>query len=209
MLRRLEQRTKELETAHARLRDPDCEDFLEFPEPEPEPKKVSDAEVAKGKELVSEQVQTASEAVSSLHPPAPVLHAPADQSVPDVGTQVGLVEDGLRTAGVNSVVIPSACSFADDDNFGCWMDVKARQMSESVRRLRKQVLTDVVTLAREFCSRRRPRLLVGTQQGAILPGLLHYCKVIVVLKTSHLLQQNQRRLKASKNGEGVQQQLAI
>ena len=41
MLRRLEQRTKELETAHARLRDPDCDDFLEFPEPEPEPKKVS------------------------------------------------------------------------------------------------------------------------------------------------------------------------
>ena len=84
MLRRLEQRTKELETAHARLRDPDCDDFLEFPEPEPEPKKVSDAEVAKGKELVSEQVQAAS-AVASLHPPVPVLCAPAYQSVPDVG----------------------------------------------------------------------------------------------------------------------------
>ena len=32
--------------AHARLRDPDCDDFLEFPEPEPEPKNA--AEVAEG-----------------------------------------------------------------------------------------------------------------------------------------------------------------
>ena len=54
MLKRLERRTQELQTAHARLRDPDCDDFLEFPEPEPEPKKVTAAEVAKGQELVSE-----------------------------------------------------------------------------------------------------------------------------------------------------------
>ena len=111
------------------------------------------AEVAKGQELVSEQVQTASEA-AALHPPVPVLYAPADQSVPDVGTQVGLVEDGLQTAGINSVVIPSACSCADE----YWMEVKERQMSESVRRFRKQVLV------REVC-RRRLRLLVGAKQG--------------------------------------------
>ena len=32
MLKRLERRTQELQTAHARLRDPDCDDFLEFPD---------------------------------------------------------------------------------------------------------------------------------------------------------------------------------
>ena len=120
-----------------------------------------------GKSLVSEQVQATAEDTSSLSPPVPVLYAPAYQSTPDVATQVGLVEDGLRTAGVNSVVIPSACAFSDDENFGYWMDVKARQTSESVRRLRKQVLTGVVTLVREVCGR-RPRLLIGAQQGALI-----------------------------------------
>ncbi|CAE7414821.1 pol, partial [Symbiodinium microadriaticum] len=106
MLKRLERRTQELWTAHARLCDPDCDDFLEFPEPEPEPKKVTAAEVAKGQELVSDQVQTAAEGSATLHPP------------------VGLIEDGLRSAGVNSVVIASASPFTDDDNFGYWVDVK-------------------------------------------------------------------------------------
>ena len=90
MLKRLERRTQELQTAHARLRDPDCDDFLEFPEPEPEPKKVTAAEVARGQELVSEQVQTAAEGSGALHPPMPVLYAPAYQSTPDASVQVGL-----------------------------------------------------------------------------------------------------------------------
>ena len=85
MLKRLERRTQELWTAHARLCDPDCDDFLEFPEPEPEPKKVTAAEVAKGQELVSDQVQTAAEGSATLHPPVPVLYAPAYQSTPGVG----------------------------------------------------------------------------------------------------------------------------
>ena len=63
------------------------------------------------------------------------------------------------------MVIPSACSFADDDNFGYWLDVKARQMSESVRKLGKQIL--ITTLVGEV-SRRRPRLLLGAQQGALI-----------------------------------------
>ena len=65
------------------------------------------------------------------------------------------------------MVIASASPFTDDDNFGYWVDVKARQLSESVRKLRKQILTGVVTLVREVC-RRRPRMLVGAQQGALI-----------------------------------------
>ena len=51
MLERLEERTREsreLATAHARLKDPDCDDFLEFPEPNPSPKAASKEEVARG-----------------------------------------------------------------------------------------------------------------------------------------------------------------
>ena len=40
-------------------------------------------------------------------------------------------------------------------------------MSETVRRLRKQILTGVMTMIREVC-RRKPRLLVGARQGALI-----------------------------------------
>ena len=49
---------------------------------------------------------------------------------------------GLRLAWLRMDSAPRVLVHSsDDDNFGYWMDVKARQMSESVRRLRKQVLT--------------------------------------------------------------------
>ncbi|CAE7576221.1 unnamed protein product [Symbiodinium microadriaticum] len=168
MLERLEERTRELATAHARLKDPDCDDFLEFPEPDPSPKAASKEEVARGEALVADAVQAERPPKDRvLAPRVAVLYAPAYQAEPDLQTQCDLVEAGLRTAGVESTVVPSATSFADDDNVGYWIDARARQMSETVKRLRKQILTGVMTMIREVC-RRKPRLLVGAHQGALI-----------------------------------------
>ena len=51
-----------------------------------------------------------------LAPRVAVLYASAYQAEPDLQTQCDLVEEGLRTAGVESTVVLSATSFADDDN---------------------------------------------------------------------------------------------
>ena len=37
------------------------------------------------------------------------------------------------------------------DNVGYWIDARARQMSEAVRRLRKSILTGIMTMIREVC----------------------------------------------------------